>query len=208
MPESKQDEWLKDRGRLLAAMKSGDYGPLKEYYDEHFPGIYRYVLCRVHGNHADAEPIVEEVFYQAFRDMAKYNGQHAPGAWLRGIARHRILDFYRKVRRKPVVELAFSQFDEEFSRYLADLDSGELPDEMLERADISTLVEIVLSDLPEEYEQALRLRYLEGKRVNDIAEMLDSTPKAVEGRLYRARIAFKEAFRLIGTNLFYEGNMS
>ena len=205
MPQNDTAQWFDLRSELLRALREGDYAPLRKFYDLHFPGIFRYVLCRVSGHHSDAEPIVGEVFHQAFRDLARFDGKHDPGAWLRGIARHRVLDFYRKERRRPVLELAFSQFDEEFSKYLTDLDSGELPDEMLERSDVSTVVETVLSDLPEQYERALRLRYLEGKPVKDIAELLEATPKAIEGRLSRARDAFREAFRLVARNLNYEG---
>jgi len=62
----------------------------------------------------------------------------------------------------------------------------------------------VLSELPGEYEQVLRLRYMEDRQVKDVAGVLGSTPKAAEARLYRARNAFREAFRLAAENINFD----
>lgn len=198
-------DWKRMREELLAAAGKGDEAPLRRFYDEHFRGVYRYVLCRTDGDHSVTEEIVEDVFYQAFRDIAQYDARHDPGAWLTGIARHRVLDFYRKEGRRPVVELVFSRFDEEFTKRLFDLESTELPDDELERTEMAKVVELVLSELPEEYEQVLRLRYVEEKPVRDVAAALGASPKAAESRLYRARAAFRDAFRLAGKNLDFDG---
>lgn len=205
MQKMSSQRWVKLREELLRALRDNTEAPPRRFYDRYFPGIYRYVLCRLDGDHAATEEIVAEVFFQAFRDMEKYDGQHAPGTWLRGIARHRVLDFYRQTRRRPVLELAFSSFDEEFTRRLFDLEAHELPEEALEQTELATVVELVLSGLPEGYEKALRLRYLEDRPVKEIAGLLRFSPKATEARLYRARIAFKEAFRLAYRNLNFEG---
>jgi len=203
-----QDGWNRLKQDLLSAAGSGAGPALREFYDEHFPGVYRYVLCRVDGSHAEAEEIVQDVFYQAFRDFAQYDASRPPGAWLRGIARHRVLDFYRRTKRRPVLEVAFSRFDEDFARRLFDLETGELPDREIERTELAGMVELVLSDLPNDYETVLRLRYLDEKSVNEIARALNTTPKAAEARLYRARTAFRDGFTLIGRNLHYKGTVS
>ncbi len=191
------------KNQLIAAVNEQDQRPMRAFYDRYFGSIYRYVLCRVDGNHADTEEIVGEVFYQAFRDIERYNAKNAPDAWLRGIARHRVLDFYRRNKRKPVIELAFDKFDAEMAEHFMNLDAKELHDDALKRDEVSTLVELALSDLPEGYEQVLRLKYLENKAVNDIATVLKDTPKAVEARLHRARLAFRDAFRVMQQHLAY-----
>jgi RNA polymerase sigma-70 factor, ECF subfamily len=189
------------RAELIAAADTGDDAPLRRFYDQHFAGVYRYVLCRVDGNHPEAEEIVEDVFFQAFRDVKSYDAGHAPKSWLLGIARHRVLDFYRRKNRRPVLELVFSKFDEEFSKRLFDIEKSELPEAELERTEMARVVELVLSELPADYEQVLRLRYLEDRQVKDVADELGSTPKAAEARLYRARNAFREAFKLVAENI-------
>lgn len=204
MQTTQADNWTELRRRLVAAVASGDEAMLQRFYDEFFPRVYRYVLCRLNFNHPDAEEVVEEVFVQVFRDIGSYDGERNPDAWVLGIARHRVIDFCRRHGRRAVVELNFSQFDEDFSRQLFNIESQALPDAELERSELGVVVELVLSQMPDEYEQVLRLRYLQDKPVADVAADLRTTPKAAEALLYRARNAFRDAFRLAAKNLSIE----
>jgi RNA polymerase sigma-70 factor (ECF subfamily) len=74
---------------------------------------------------------------------------------------------------------------------------AELPEAILERREMAERVEEVLSELPPEYERILRNHYQEEKPVKVIAKAMEITPKAVEARLFRARNAFREAFRAL-----------
>ncbi|HOX04774.1 MAG TPA: RNA polymerase sigma factor [Planctomycetota bacterium] len=205
MQPAENQNWERLREELLAAVRKGEEAPLRRFHDGHFGEVYRYVLCRLDGNHADAEEVAADVFYQAFRDMAGYDGKTPPAVWLRGIARHRLIDFFRRRGKRPVVELVFSRFDEEFTRKLFDLEAAELPADELERAELARVVELVLSELPGDYEKVLRMHYLEERPVKEMAEVLATTPKAAEARLWRARTAFCEGFRLAGRNLDFGG---
>ena len=192
------------RNVLVAAIRRRDERALRAFYDAHFPSLYRYVLARMDGDHPQAEEVVADVFFQAFRDIDKYDGRSAPRTWLLAIARHRVLDAYRRLKKRPVVELVFSRFDEDFTRRLFDLEAAELPEDQLERTELAKVVELVLSELPPEYEQVLRMRYLDDRPVKDLAGRLEITLKAAEGRLYRARIAFRDAFKFAARNLVFE----
>ena len=195
------ENWPLIREHLLTAVRCGDQAAMRSFYDEHLPGVYRYVLCRMEGNHTETEEVVQDVFFHTFKDLAAYDGKHPIQMWILGIARHRIIDHCRRAGRRPVVELLFSQFDEEFSRRLFDLESEELPDSEMERSELAIVVELVLSQLPKQYEQVLRLRYLEEKPVKELALELRTTPKAAEALLFRARNTFRDAFKVAGGNL-------
>jgi len=191
------------QAELEAGVKNGDDTVLQRFYNEYFDFVYRYVLCRVEYNHADAEELVEEIFFQTFRDIKQYDGVQPPCRWMLGIARNRIIDRYRRKGRKPVVELLFSQFDEQFARRLFNLEAQELPDTEMERSELAVIVELILSQLPKDYERVLRLRYLEDKPVKELAADLNTTPKAAEALLFRARNTFRDAFRIAEKNLAF-----
>ena len=203
MEQTETQDYKALRTALEAAVARGDDDVLQRFYNEYFDFVYRYVLCRVEYNHADAEELVEEIFYQTFRDIKQYDGEQPPCRWLLGIARNRIIDRYRRLGRKPVVELLFSQFDEQFARRLFNLEAQELPDAEIERSELATIVELILSQLPKDYERVLRLRYLEDKPVKELAAALKTTPKAAEALLFRARNTFRDAFRIAEKNLAF-----
>jgi RNA polymerase sigma-70 factor (ECF subfamily) len=203
MEEQRTQDWTHWRGELLAAIQRRDHAVMRRHYDELFPKVYRYVLCRLGGDHSAAEEVAGDALYHAFRDLERYDAQHPPTVWVLGIARYRLIDHFRKQGRKPVVELLFSEFDEAMTRKLFDLESEEIPDQSIERGELARVVEVVLSQLPSDYEQILRLRYLEEQPVKALAERLRTTPKAAEARLYRARNAFRSAFQIAGKSLCF-----
>jgi len=186
-----EDLWERQRREILAAMRCGEEKPLRTFYDEHFPEVYRFVLCRVDERHADAEEIVEETFYQAFRDMAAYDpSRSSPRAWLMGIARHRLMDFRRRAAVAPTPIK-----DEDVMLALSRLEDKLLPESHLARSETRMLIEQTLSELTEEYEKILRWRFVEELAVKEIAERLGISFKAAEAKLFRARQEFCRLFR-------------
>jgi RNA polymerase sigma-70 factor (ECF subfamily) len=76
-------------------------------------------------------------------------------------------------------------------RIAADDDS---PERALERSEVAALVRLTLDYLPGHYGDVLEWKYIEGCAVAEIAARLQSTPKAVESMLTRARQAFRQGF--------------
>ncbi len=186
--------WQKLREELSAALRCGGENVLRNFYQEHVATVYRFVLCRLDRDHAAAEDVVSQVFFQAFRDIERYDGLHAPGAWLQGIARHRIQDALRRKGRRDALNRVVQEVS---GLELADSsqDSSSAPELALEKEETQRAVEWVLSALPPEYEQMLRLHYVEDLPVKEIAEKLGLTFKAAEARLLRSREAFRGAYR-------------
>ena len=76
----------------------------------------------------------------------------------------------------------------------ADVDG---PDRQFERTEIARFVQLTLDYLPGPYGDVLEWKYIDGLAVADIAARLQSTPKAVESMLTRAREAFREGFEAL-----------
>ena len=70
----------------------------------------------------------------------------------------------------------------------------EGPQQALERQDLARLVQLTLDYLPARYGDVLEWKYLQGLTMREIAERLDTTTKAVESLLTRARDAFRDGF--------------
>ncbi|NNG97733.1 sigma-70 family RNA polymerase sigma factor [Gordonia araii NBRC 100433] len=73
-------------------------------YREHVTPLWRYVRVRVPSD-ADAEDVISEVFVAAMRSWDRYDpAAGTVGAWLTGIARHGVADWWRKHGREIPVE--------------------------------------------------------------------------------------------------------
>ena len=77
---------------------------LEDLYREHAAPVWRYVRSRLQGD-VDAEDVTSDVFLRAHRSLDRFDPvQGTPRAWLVGIARHAVADWWRKRGREDPVE--------------------------------------------------------------------------------------------------------
>jgi len=146
--------------------------------------LKNYIFKKVHHNQ-EAEEIFERVLVSATDSLSLFKGHSSFSTWLCAIANHEIADFYRK---KKIKTFLFSHFP-----FLENLAFEALaPDEKFEKEELRKEVRKVLNALKEGYQEVLRLKYIEGISVNQIAKKLRITFKAAESRLSRARESFKK----------------
>lgn len=142
-----------------------------------------YIFSRVE-NLSDAEEIFQETLISVTQSLPTFQGNSSFFTWVCGIANHEIADFYRK---KKIKTFLFSNFP-----FLENIVSEALgPEEKLLQKELRNDVKKVLSRLSEGYSLVLRLKYYNGLSMQEIAQKLNLTVKAVESRLSRAREAFR-----------------
>ena len=135
----------------------------------------------------DAEEIVQETLLSAFDSLGTFKGNSSLFTWVCSIARHEVADFYRK---RKIKELVFSKFP-----FLKNLVSEALgPELAYQELETKRKILKTFKNISEGYSRILRLKYVEGLSVKQIAEKLDVTVKAVESRLTRARWAFQKEY--------------
>ncbi len=144
-------------------------------YDQYFDDIYRFVLFKT-GNRWDTDDLVSEIFRKAFR---KFHTEaiDLPNqkAWLLTIARHTVIDYYRK--RK---EVAYGHDPEVYGYTQVSL-LFQKPDP---RNDC--LQESLLSLTPDERE-LINLKYVAGLKYGEIGEMLGKAEQWLKVRSQRVR---------------------
>ncbi|MDH3678589.1 MAG: RNA polymerase sigma factor [Acidimicrobiia bacterium] len=156
---------------------------LLEIYDEAVPEVHRYLQRRC-GGRLLAEELTAEAFMAAVSSIKSGTVSTVTVAWLIGIARHKLVDHWRKAEREQ--------------RRLHAV-AGELTepadgwDVVLDRQ----LANDVLAGLGPHHRAVLTLRYLDGLPVREVAEQLDRTPGAVEALLTRAKAAFRARYEAL-----------
>ncbi len=184
---------FKDRG-LVRKMLAGDEEAFDEFFDGHFPGLYRFALTRLGHDEDAAEEVAQATICKAITKLGSYRGEAALFTWLCTFCRHEISAHYKKNR------MAIRAVDliEETPEVRAALESfggiPEGPGQALDRAEVCRLVQVALDQLPAHYGNALEWKYLEGMSVKEIAARLNLSPKATESTLTRAREAFRDCF--------------
>jgi len=148
-------------------------------------GLYAYVRSRVAPRYDEVDDLVQEIFLAAWENLSRYQGSGPLQAWVMGIARHKVEDYYR-ARLRALEPIEDSHQDQ--------LVSAVVPEfhQMLEYNEMKVKARSVLASLPEPYRLALIWRYWEQASAQEMALKMDKTEKAIERLLARARAEFRE----------------
>jgi RNA polymerase sigma-70 factor (ECF subfamily) len=178
---------------LAARMVRGDEGAFGEFFESHFPALFRFAMPRVGNDAGVAEEVVQAALCRAVRKLANYRGEAALLTWLCTFCRHEISAHFEKEQRVPPMVDLLDDIPE-VRAALESLGAADRPEAALRRSETSRLVQLVLDRLPGRYGDALEWKYIDGLSVAEIAERLGVGVKAAESTLTRARAAFRDAF--------------
>jgi RNA polymerase sigma-70 factor (ECF subfamily) len=156
---------------LIAAARDGDLDAFAELVRRYERRV-RSVLARLLDDDRDVEEAAQDVFLQAWRNLARYRGDAAFFTWLYRIAVNEAL------MRRRRGQVASVELDETVvGATEQDVDEGWL----LGR----------IRGLPDELRLPLVLRDLEGLSNQEVADVLDLSLAATKSRLHRARMQIR-----------------
>lgn len=187
MPRSDPSR-ARQRTPIAAAQPAAVVRDAADWIPDHLDAVYRYARRRL--SREDAEDVAQQAFEALFRAQAAGRAPQDPGAYLFGTARRRVADHLRRRARRPA-PLRLPPDWEQF-------EARALPPSALETAELRDLVQVAVGLLPGPDARMLLARFREGVSVSEIASRHGLTPKAVEMRLRRARLAFGAHFRRVG----------
>src|SRR5207248_10596486 len=85
---------------LVRQMAAGDREAFAVFYDRYAPVVFPLIL-RIVRERADASDVLQEVFWEAWRDAPGYDSTRgSPEAWMVTRARTRAIDRIRSTRRR------------------------------------------------------------------------------------------------------------
>jgi len=170
----------------MARLAGGHDAALNDIMERHASAVFRF-LARMLGNEDDANDLAQETFVRVHRAARSYKPAHTFRVWLFAIAANLARNHLRWRSRHPNVSLdAGAETD---GQTLADVLPSPLPTpgQSAAAAERAEAVRRAVQSLPHDLREAVVLCEWEDMTLAQAAAALETTPKAVESRLYRAR---------------------
>ena len=153
-------------------------------YNDYSKDLHDFLYYK-YGNQLDPNDKVQEAFIKLWDNCKKVTFKDAKG-FLFMVARNLMLN---EIKHKKIV-LKHQQIKPKDY-------TNESPEFLLEKKEFLQKYERALSKLTEEQRVAFLLNKVEGKKHQEIAEMLDITKKVVEYRIYSAFAIIKKEIKEI-----------
>lgn len=187
------DEQLERISRAVAGDPHALEGLLLDSYDRLERRIDRKLPATLRGQ-VSAEDVLQETFVAVFLDIGSFQprGRGSFYRWLATIAEHRLQDAIKRHRaakrgggRQEIVTPPAGADDS--LDQIIDLLAGSrhTPSQSVARHEAAGVVQDGLESLPEDYRQALELRYVQGLPVAEVASTMKRTPRAVHNLCHR-----------------------
>ena len=168
---------------------------------EHMPSLYTAAL-RMTRNPADAEDLVQETYFKAYRSWNSYQQGTNLKAWLYKILTNTFINTYRAKKRRPEQTELDEVEDLYLYRRLGGLEAAQqsrsAEDEVMDLFTDDN-VKAAIEALPENFRLAVLLADVEGFSYKEIADILDIPIGTVMSRLHRGRKQLQKALFDVGT---------
>ena len=172
---------------LIERARAGDTRAFEDLARREERALYRHAL-RIVGTPSDAEDIVQDALFSAWRSIASFQGLSFR-AWLFRIATNRALDQLRSRKRRP--ELPLDPPDDDDVTWAEPVAPGPDLTQLVGDREALAAVETALGSLPAEQRTALLLRDVEGFAYEEIAVITSVEIGTVKSRIHRGRLAVR-----------------
>ena len=186
----------------IEGIAAGNQKVFLAYYNRISMSFMKYIYFRVGGDMSLAEDVFQEAFARLVKgreSLLRLQDDEMIFPWLCGVAKRILADRYRD--RGVSNTISLQSLGEVVQEALLQVESRHVSDKAADHPQMRLLIGMVMSALEPQHAEALKAKYCEGLSVQEIAGRLGETVKVIEGRLYRAREAFRVAFQNVRREL-------
>ena len=179
-----------DMERLIAGQDTA----LNDLMERHATPVFHF-LCRMVGNEDDANDLAQETFVRVFKSRGRFRTNEKFSTWLHTIAANLARNHFRWRSRHPNISLEAESVETEQTPGSMLPSDAPPPDEQAVTEERVNDVRAAVGKLSEDLREAIVLCEWEEFSMAEAADILETTPKAVESRLYRARRHLRERLK-------------
>ena len=179
-----------DEAQVVARARRGDTEAFRVLVEGHSRDVFR-LAFRLTGNEHDAEDVVQETFWKAYRKLDAFEERAQFGSWVHRIAANCAYDLLRaRARRDDRLERGEGVEDD---RTLAVAAGDPSPERLVAGGEIRRRLRAALARLSALERSAFTLRHVEGMSIAEISRALDLDTSAAKQSIFRAVRKLREA---------------
>lgn len=151
--------------------------------------LMKFLIKKTGGDQLVAEEVFSATVFAAWKGFNSFEQKSKFFTWLCRIALNKAADYYRGQIHDHSRLVAPTLMD------LANIKDTDLtPEEKASLDEIRACVHSCLDLLPDDKRNLLYLRYWKDMTIKGIAENFNISERAAEGKVYRAKLAFREIY--------------
>jgi|SRR5579859_1061720 len=186
-----QPRMAEDDSTIARLVAGGDGSAFEVLMRRYNRRLYRLARASL-SDEAEAKDALQDAYLCAYRCMRQFRGDSALSTWLSRIVLNECLARKRRAaRRQNVVSIV--SWESSMERVTNVADSAEGPDNALARAQMRSVLERKVSELPETFRVVFVMRSVEELSVEETAQCLDISEETVRSRHFRARGILRES---------------
>jgi RNA polymerase sigma-70 factor, ECF subfamily len=171
---------------MLRRIAAQDRTALEEFYNQTARPLFS-IACRMLGNVADAEEVIQDVFVQIWTKAAKFDAEKGqPFHWALALTRNRCIDGLRARQRR--LRIMVETNGEPELEQVVELTHVEAP---LMGNDMA-VIQSVVNNLPKDQRQAIEMAFFGGLTHQEIAASLQEPLGTIKARIRRGMLKLRE----------------
>ena len=182
---------------LIRAVQAGDKAAFDELVVKHKDRLFNLVYWFL-GDYQDANDCAQETFIKVFKSINKFRFESAFSTWLYRIAintcKNRIKSSAYRWKKKTV-PLETSNGSKNGNPFSEIVNGSPTPVMALEKKEKMMRIQKAINSLPEEQNQVVVLRDIQGLSYQDISDITGLNLGTVKSRLARGRLELKNQLK-------------
>jgi RNA polymerase sigma-70 factor (ECF subfamily) len=180
---------------FVRKLKKMDQRAWEVFCKEYSAPLLAFVQFRFGCNREKAEEIVQMTFIRCVKSIKTFKPSRGILLnWLKKISTNEAHTLLKQDQKQLAMKTLDFSSVETIGEIIENMDTVTLPEEVVTKGEIQLLIHETIAELYSRYRKVLILKYVENRKVAEIAAMLGQSEKAIESLLSRSRQAFKKVF--------------
>lgn len=175
---------------IWSAIQNDDREAFEYLYRQYIHNIYFEVSKRIKDSNA-VDDLVQDIFLSLWEKRHQYRPSAGLYYYLRGMAINRVLNYFRSQRNSP----EYVEIWENIPDDLVSLEDFNEAFRQAQNQEFESMLKVAVDALPPKMKQVYILRFEEDRDVQDIADLLSSSPHTIRNQLKSIRKKFAQTLK-------------